>query len=65
VKLVDEVITEPGTQEHHVRCLKMLREAAEAPADLLSPRGTFDRFEMKWAAGHWIIETTKEIPTDV
>ncbi len=39
----------------------MLREVVDAPADLLSPRGTFDRLEMKWVAGHWIIETIKEV----
>lgn len=48
-----------------MRCQKMLREAVDAQADVLSPLGTFDRFEMKWVAGHWTIETTKEIPTDV
>ncbi len=61
MKLVDEVVTEPGTQEHRVRCHEMLREVVDAPADLLSPRGMFDRLEMKWVAGHWTIEATKEV----
>ena len=61
VKLVDEVATEPGTHERHVRGQQILREVAESPSELHSPMGIFDKFEMRNVGGHWVVETTKEL----